>query len=161
VCALVVLLVLVVVQCVRAGGNSGLSGVVRHVEEAIRKEMMIEPVRYSDPNLTMPYHASPQFNARGMGNLYKVTNFFMDIIQREDPYPEGKSFCCFVDVHVSLHSQGRDAGWCPVVTAFAGARRWLVSGCHCIRRGQTMSGVRLSLHLKGPDAGSCPVVTAP
>jgi hypothetical protein len=87
VCALVVL----VVQCAGAEDLSGLRGVVRHVEEAIRKEMMIEPVRYSDPNLTAPYQASAQFNARGMANLYKVTNFFMDIIQREAPYPEGKS----------------------------------------------------------------------
>jgi hypothetical protein len=75
---------------VRAEDYSGLRGVVRHVEDAIRKEMMIEPVRYSDPNLTLTYQATPQFNPRGMANLYKVTNFFMDIIQREDPYPEGK-----------------------------------------------------------------------
>lgn len=87
---MVCVLVLLVVQCVRAEDYSGLRGVVRHVEDAIRKEMMIEPVRYSDPNLTLSYRASPQFNARGMANLYKVTNFFMDIIQREDPYPEGK-----------------------------------------------------------------------
>jgi hypothetical protein len=88
--ALVYVLVLLVVQCVVAEDYSGLRGVVRHVEDAIRKEMMIEPVRYSDANLTLSYQASPKFNARGMGNLYKVTNFFMDIIQRDDPYPEGK-----------------------------------------------------------------------
>jgi hypothetical protein len=85
-----VLWVLLFVQCVRAEDYSGLRGAVRHVEDAIRKEMMIEPVRYSGPNVTLAYQASAQFNARGMGNLYRVTNFFMDIIQREDPYPEGK-----------------------------------------------------------------------
>jgi hypothetical protein len=90
--ALVCVLVLVQVQCARPEDYSGLRGAVRHVEDAIRKEMMIEPVRYSDPNLTLSYQASTQFKARGMANLYKVTNFFMDIIQREDPYPEGKCF---------------------------------------------------------------------
>ena len=88
--------VLVLVQCVRTEDYSGLRGAVRHVEDAIRKEMMIEPVRYSEPNLSLTYRASTDFNARGMANLYKVTNFFMDIIQREDPYPEGKS--CFINV---------------------------------------------------------------
>jgi hypothetical protein len=88
--------VLVLVQCVRTEDYSGLRGAVRHVEDAIRKEMMIEPVRYSEPNLSLTYRASTDFNARGMANLYKVTNFFMDIIQREDPYPEGKS--CFINL---------------------------------------------------------------
>jgi len=88
---MLVLWVLVLVQCVRTEDRSGLRGAVRHAEDAIRREMMIEPVRYSDPNLTLTYRASTEFNARGMANLYKVTNFFMDIIQRADPYPEGKS----------------------------------------------------------------------
>ena len=87
---MLVLWVLVLVQCVRAEDRSGLRGAVRHVEDAIRREMMIETVRYSEPNLTLTYGASTEFNARGMANLYKVTNFFMDIIQRADPYPEGK-----------------------------------------------------------------------
>lgn len=81
--------VLVLVRCVRTEDYSGLSGAVRHVEDAIRKEMMIEPIRYSEPNLTLTYRASTDFNARGMANLYKVTNFFMDIIQMKGPYPEG------------------------------------------------------------------------
>ena len=85
-------LVVVLVQCVGADDRSGLRGAVRHAEDAIRREMMIEPVRYSDPNLTLTYRASTEFNARGMANLYKVTNFFMDIIQKADPYPEGKSY---------------------------------------------------------------------
>ena len=89
-------LVLVLVQCVRTEDHSGLRGAVRHAEDAIRREMMIEPVRYSDPNLTLTYRASTEFNARGMANLYKVTNFFMDIIQRADPYPEGKS--CLISI---------------------------------------------------------------
>jgi hypothetical protein len=84
--------VLVLVRCVRTEDYSGLSGAVRHVEDAIRKEMMIEPIRYSEPNLTLTYRASTDFNARGMANLYKVTNFFMDIIQMKGPYPEGKSY---------------------------------------------------------------------
>jgi hypothetical protein len=86
---MLVLWVLVLVQCVWTEDRSGLRGAVRHVEDAIRREMMIEPVVYSDPNLTLTYRASTDFNARGMANLYKVTNFFMDIIQRDEPYPEG------------------------------------------------------------------------
>jgi hypothetical protein len=113
VCALVVL----VVQCVGSEDLSGLRGVVRHVEEAIRKEMMIEPVRYSDPNLTVPYQASAQFNARGMANLYKVTNFFMDIIQKEDPYPEGKSLSLYF-------------GSCYRPAGFTRSRHWFVSSSH-------------------------------
>ncbi|XP_023723915.1 prominin-like protein isoform X3 [Cryptotermes secundus] len=115
--ASVCVMVLLVVQCVRAEDYSGLRGVVRHVEDAIRKEMMIEPVRYSDPNLTLSYQASPQFNARGMANLYKVTNFFMDIIQREDPYPEG-----FVVVRDdgSLQMAGLEAEWQTLLAHYAG-----------------------------------------
>ena len=93
----VMLVLLVLVQCVRTEDGFGLRGAVRHAEEAIRREMMIEPVRYSDPNLTLTYRASTDFNARGMANLYKVTNFFMDIIQREEPYPEGKS--CLISIN--------------------------------------------------------------
>lgn len=93
---MLVLWVLVLVQCVRTEDPYGLRGAVRHAEDAIRREMMIEPVRYSDPNLTLTYRASAEFNARGMANLYKVTNFFMDIIQKADPYPEGKS--CLISI---------------------------------------------------------------
>jgi hypothetical protein len=100
-----VLLLQVLVLCVRAEDYSGLRGAVRHVEDALRKEMMIQPVRYSDPNVTLSYEATAQFNARGMANLYKVTNFFMDIIQREDPYPEGK-----FQQAVSLPASKRNVG---------------------------------------------------
>jgi hypothetical protein len=92
---MLVLWVLVLVQCVWTEDRSGLREAVRNVEDAIRREMMIEPVRYSDPNLTLTYRTSTDFNARGMGNLYKVTNFFMDIIQREEPYPEG-NYCLII-----------------------------------------------------------------
>jgi hypothetical protein len=94
--------VFVLVQCVRTEDYTGLSGAVRHAEDAIRKEMMIEPIRYSDANLTLTYRASTNFSARGMADLYKVTNFFMDIIQREDPYPEGKPYFINVNVYKKL-----------------------------------------------------------
>jgi prominin 1 len=93
---ILVLWVLVMVQCVRTEDRSGVRGAMRQAEDAFRREMVIEPVRYSDPNLTLTYRATTEFNARGMGNLYKVTNFFMDIIQRADPYPEGKS--CLISI---------------------------------------------------------------
>ena len=72
-----------------AGANTSLRGAVRHVEDAIRHEMMIEPVRYSEPNISVKYQSNAEFDARGMANLYRVTNLFMDLIQREDPYPQG------------------------------------------------------------------------
>ncbi|XP_021919956.1 prominin-like protein isoform X4 [Zootermopsis nevadensis] len=120
-----VLWVLVLVLCVRAEDYSGLRGAVRHVEDAIHKEMMIEPVRYSDPNLTVAYQSSAQFNARGMANLYKVTNYFMDIIQREDPYPEG-----FVVVQDdgSLRMAGLVEEWRALLAHYAGVVAVLAVG---------------------------------
>ncbi|XP_069697439.1 prominin-like protein isoform X3 [Periplaneta americana] len=111
------LLVLVLVQCVRTEDYSGLRGMVQHVEDAMRKEMMIEPVRYSDPNITLTYQSSAQFDARGMANLYRVTNFFMDLIQREDPYPEG-----FVAVQDdgSLRMADLQTEWQTLLTHYAG-----------------------------------------
>ncbi|PSN40478.1 hypothetical protein C0J52_11617 [Blattella germanica] len=52
-------------------------------------EVKIEPVRYSEPNISLQYHATDKFDPRGMAHLYRVTNIFMRLVQRQDPYPQG------------------------------------------------------------------------
>ena len=83
------LLLVLLVAAVAVTADTTLRGAVRHVEDAIRHEMMIEPVCYSEPNISSKYHADAKFDPRGMANLYRVTNLFMDLIQRQDPYPQG------------------------------------------------------------------------
>ncbi|KAG8224846.1 hypothetical protein J437_LFUL005449 [Ladona fulva] len=58
--------------------------------EDLRNVMPFEPVEFSSANVSRAYRASSKFDPRGMGHLYLVTNLFMDHIQREEPYPDGK-----------------------------------------------------------------------
>ena len=74
------LLLVLLLAAFAAAGNTSLRGAVRHVEDAIRHEMMIEPVRYSEPNISVKFQSSARFDPRGMANLYRVTNLFMDLI---------------------------------------------------------------------------------
>lgn len=51
--------------------------------------MPFDPVHYSEANISKNYQSSTKINSRGMGHLYYLTKKFMDIILKEEPYPEG------------------------------------------------------------------------
>ena len=56
-----------------------------------RSVLPYEPVPYSAPKLNNSYTASAEFDPKGMEHLYFITNFFLDIIQRDDSAALGKS----------------------------------------------------------------------
>ncbi|XP_015513238.1 prominin-like protein isoform X2 [Neodiprion pinetum] len=59
----------------------------RQLDEIMASEAA---VTYSTINTTgTAYAASTKFNPKGMGQLYNVTNMFIDLIQSKQAYPEG------------------------------------------------------------------------
>ncbi|XP_011499437.1 PREDICTED: prominin-like protein isoform X1 [Ceratosolen solmsi marchali] len=56
----------------------------------LNETMALQSVAYSRVNETgLAYNATTKFNPRGMGQLYNVTNMFIDLVQRKQAYPEG------------------------------------------------------------------------
>ncbi|KAK2575115.1 hypothetical protein KPH14_008839 [Odynerus spinipes] len=52
--------------------------------------MASQAVNYTTVNTTgLPYNATTRFNPKGMGQLYNVTNMFIDLVQSKQAYPEG------------------------------------------------------------------------
>lgn len=62
------------------------------LERKLNETMSEHSVRYTPLNSTgrPNYTASTTFNPKGMGQLYNVTNMFIDLIQPKQAYPEGK-----------------------------------------------------------------------
>ncbi|XP_031777823.1 prominin-like protein isoform X3 [Nasonia vitripennis] len=61
------------------------------LERKLNETMSEHSVRYTPLNSTgrPNYTASTAFNPKGMGQLYNVTNMFIDFIQPKQAYPEG------------------------------------------------------------------------
>lgn len=77
------------------------------LDRQLNEIMASEGRNYSTINTTgIPYAASTYFNPKGMGQLYNVTNMFIDLIQSKQAYPEGESFNSyfffFFYVHLSV-----------------------------------------------------------
>ncbi|XP_076680317.1 prominin-like protein isoform X5 [Andrena cerasifolii] len=52
--------------------------------------MASQALNYTVVNITgLPYNATTKFNPKGMGQLYNVTNSFIDFVQTKQAYPEG------------------------------------------------------------------------
>lgn len=64
---------------------------IQNVASKIEGKLSENDVEYTDPVLVLEYNASSHFNPKGMGHLYFVTRFFMDFIQPNSSYPDGKS----------------------------------------------------------------------
>ncbi|XP_012256989.2 prominin-like protein isoform X2 [Athalia rosae] len=61
-----------------------------NLDRQLSRIMASESVNYSVIDTTgIPYGASTEFNPKGMGQLYNVTNLFIDFIQDKQAYPEG------------------------------------------------------------------------
>lgn len=60
------------------------------LDRQLNEIMASQAVTYSTVNTTaLPYNATTKFNPKGMGQLYNVTNTFIDLIQSKQAYPEG------------------------------------------------------------------------
>lgn len=59
-----------------AGGTTNLTG-------------SFDSLTFSEPNTTNKYNSSSSFNPLGMGHLYYVTNYFIDLVVKKDLLPEG------------------------------------------------------------------------
>ncbi|XP_063234442.1 prominin-1-A isoform X3 [Bacillus rossius redtenbacheri] len=68
-------------------GSEDIQVAVRNLGDALRSSML-RPVNYSEPRLDAGYRAAATFNPRGMGTLYNVTNVFIDLVVREQTFPD-------------------------------------------------------------------------
>lgn len=62
----------------------------KDLDRQLQEMMASQAVKFTFYNTTgLPYNATTTFNPRGMGQLYNVTNMFIDIVQSKQAYPEG------------------------------------------------------------------------
>jgi len=75
--------------------ETSLTGRMRAISEDLDRQlneiMASQALSYSTVNTVgLPYNASIKFNPKGMGQLYNVTNMFIDLVQSKQAYPEGE-----------------------------------------------------------------------
>ncbi|XP_017759376.1 PREDICTED: prominin-like protein isoform X3 [Eufriesea mexicana] len=88
-CLLFVLLVSCPVRC-----QETLTNRMRVISEDLDRQlndiMASQSLNYTTMNTTkLLYNATTKFNPKGMGQLYNVTNMFIDFVQSKQAYPEG------------------------------------------------------------------------
>ncbi|XP_014484021.1 PREDICTED: prominin-like protein isoform X7 [Dinoponera quadriceps] len=60
------------------------------LDRQLNEIMASQALSYSTVNTAgLPYNATTKFNPKGMGQLYNVTNMFIDLVQSKQAYPEG------------------------------------------------------------------------
>lgn len=61
------------------------------LDRQLNEIMASQALTYSTINIAgLPYNATTKFNPKGMGQLYNVTNMFIDFVQSKQAYPEGE-----------------------------------------------------------------------
>lgn len=75
--------------------ETSLTGRMRAISEDLDRQlneiMASQALSYSTVNTVgLPYNATTKFNPKGMGQLYNVTNMFIDLVQSKQMYPEGE-----------------------------------------------------------------------
>ncbi|KZC13741.1 Prominin-1-A [Dufourea novaeangliae] len=76
-----------------------------------------QAINYAKVNtFGLPYNATTKFDPKGMGQLYNVTNMFMDFVQSKQAYPEGM----FIVVDRMPTFQYTPSEWKIVVTHYGG-----------------------------------------
>ncbi|EGI67682.1 hypothetical protein G5I_03730 [Acromyrmex echinatior] len=73
--------------------ETSLTGRMRAISEDLDRQlneiMASQALSYSTVNTVgLPYNATTKFNPKGMGQLYNVTNIFIDLVQSKQAYPE-------------------------------------------------------------------------
>ncbi|XP_032665091.1 prominin-like protein isoform X3 [Odontomachus brunneus] len=60
------------------------------LDRQLNEIMASQALSYSTVNTAgLPYNATTKFNPKGMGQLYNVTNMFIDLVQSKQAYPAG------------------------------------------------------------------------
>ncbi|CAD6236954.1 GSCOCG00012490001-RA-CDS [Cotesia congregata] len=69
-----------------------MRAISKDLDQQLQNIMASQAVNFTSVNTTgLPYNATTKFNPKGMGQLYNVTNIFMNIIQSKQAYPAGMS----------------------------------------------------------------------
>lgn len=93
-------------------GSGDLATRMRAISEDLDRQlqdvMASQAVNFTTVNTTgLPYNATTKFNAKGMGQLYNVTNKFIDLVQSKQAFPEGKPDSVCDNEHSSDQSASR------------------------------------------------------
>ncbi|XP_014605355.1 PREDICTED: prominin-like protein isoform X9 [Polistes canadensis] len=88
------LVILILISSQPAFSQESLANRMRVISEDLDRQlndiMASQAVNYTTVNTTgLPYNATTKFNPKGMGQLYNVTNMFIDVVQSKQAYPEG------------------------------------------------------------------------
>ncbi|KAK1124272.1 hypothetical protein K0M31_006644 [Melipona bicolor] len=88
------LFVLLLVSC-PVNCQETLTNRMRVISEDLDRQlngiMASQGLNYTTVNTTgLRYNATTYFNPKGMGQLYNVTNMFIDFVQSKQAYPDGK-----------------------------------------------------------------------
>ncbi|XP_057323214.1 prominin-like protein isoform X2 [Microplitis mediator] len=67
-----------------------MRAISKDLDQQLQSIMASQAVNFTSVNTTgLSYNATTKFNPKGMGQLYNVTNMFINIIQSKQAYPEG------------------------------------------------------------------------
>lgn len=91
---LCLLFVLLLVSC-PVNCQETLTNRMRVISEDLDRQlngiMASQGLNYTTVNTTgLRYNATTYFNPKGMGQLYNVTNMFIDFVQSKQAYPDGE-----------------------------------------------------------------------
>ncbi|KAL2712884.1 hypothetical protein V1478_017475 [Vespula squamosa] len=101
------IVILILITSQPSFSQESLANRMRVISEDLDRQlndiMASQAVNYTTVNTTgLPYNATTKFNPKGMGQLYNVTNMFIDFVQSKQAYPEGESSYYYIHVHPSL-----------------------------------------------------------
>ncbi|XP_053593679.1 prominin-like protein isoform X3 [Microplitis demolitor] len=67
-----------------------MRAISKDLDQQLQSIMASQAVNFTSVNTTgLSYNATTKFNPKGMGQLYNVTNMFINIIQSKQAYPDG------------------------------------------------------------------------
>ncbi|XP_011640388.1 prominin-like protein isoform X2 [Pogonomyrmex barbatus] len=70
--------------------TSRMRAISEDLDRQLNEIMASQALSYSTINTVgLSYNATTKFNPKGMGQLYNVTNMFIDLVQSKQAYPEG------------------------------------------------------------------------
>ncbi|KMQ91624.1 prominin-like isoform x8 protein [Lasius niger] len=110
------------------------------LDRQLNEIMASQALTYSTIKIAgLPYNATTKFNPKGMGQLYNVTNMFIDLVQSKQAYPEGG---CFFKKEVSRKKRRtrRDVGLLRVRARKADFPLAMVTPCNADTRPKKMAG---------------------
>lgn len=91
VCLVSLVLVWCPVSCEESSLTSRMRAISEDLDRQLNEIMASQAVSYTTVNtVELPYNATTRFNPKGMGQLYNVTNMFIDLVQSKQAYPDGE-----------------------------------------------------------------------